>query len=325
MALTSVFYDGYVTESDRAANRAGSPSYGVYGLTDFKVTAHPSIPFAVLVKAGRAFGHGVTDTAAVDQVVNCESLTGTNTLRWDLIVVRRNWQPALGGPSTLEVIQVGTNPVVPDAPMRKVGPGVEDDQPIALVQWNGGASAPFQIVDLRTWPGDGGGYVAVVDLVRTFLDDVGTRLHINGADWVCRPGDNDTKEWARLDLQASTKYGLVQPTGYDISGNVYVEQMSGRRRITVDVNVTRTGAAGTIPSNDWASFGAVLPTVARGDADPKYVPVSVVGGSVSTATNNLHATVFLNPSNGVMQIRGLSAFTWQKGALFSLNATYFIP
>jgi hypothetical protein len=325
MALTSVFYDGIVTETDRAKNRAGSPSYGVYGPEDFEVTAHPSIPFAVLVKAGRAFGHGVTDIAIEDQVVNCTPLAGPSTLRWDLIVVRRNWQPALGGPSTLESIQVGTFPVVPESPMRKVGPGVEDDQPIALVQWNGGTSAPFQILDLRLWTGDGGGLVAVEDLVRTFVKDVGTRVHINGADWVYRPGDNNVPEWARLDLQANTKYGLVQPNGYAITGNVYVDQLSGRRRITLDVNVTRTGNAGTIPSNDWASFGAVLPTAARGDADPKYVPVSVVGGSVSTATNNLHATVFLNPSNGVMQIRGLSAFTWQKGALFSLNMSYFIP
>jgi hypothetical protein len=34
--------------------------------------------------------------------------------------------------------------------------------------------------------------------------------------------------------------------------------------------------------------------------------------------------VVLNPASGVMQIRGLSDFTWQKGALFSLNTDYYI-
>ncbi|MFF1382764.1 hypothetical protein ACFVWT_04280 [Arthrobacter sp. NPDC058288] len=190
MALTSVFYDGVVTETDRAKNLAGSPEYGVYGIDDFKVTAHPSIPYNVLVKAGRAHGHGVTDEAAIDQIVPCDTLaTGA---RWDLIAVRRNWQPALGGPSTLVAITAGATAEIPAA--RKVGPGVEDDQPIALVKWKGGLSAPETIIDLRVWAGNGGLY-AKDDLVRTYLTRVGTEVNINGALWVCSLGANGTTTW----------------------------------------------------------------------------------------------------------------------------------
>ena len=44
--------------------------------------------------------------------------------------------------------------------------------------------------------GDGGGLVANHDLVRSFLNKTGTRLLINGTDWVRRVGLNDTPEWA---------------------------------------------------------------------------------------------------------------------------------
>src|SRR6478752_1806428 len=130
MALTSVYYDGPVTETDRAKNLAGVPEYGVYGPEDFKVTSHPTIANAVIVKAGKAHGWGVTDTAAEDQVVNCTPLS-VGQSRWDMIVIRRNWQPALGGPSTLVAVQAGGTPTLPAT--RKVGPGVEDDQPLFFV------------------------------------------------------------------------------------------------------------------------------------------------------------------------------------------------
>lgn len=190
MALTSVFYDGPVTETDRAKNRGGVPDYGVYGVGDFEVKAHPSIPYAVLVTAGRAHGFGVTDEAAIDQVVQCDTLaSGT---RWDLIVVRRNWQPALGGPSTLVAIPAGTTAAIPAA--RKVGPGVEDDQPIALVKWTGGLSAPAQIIDLRIWASNGALY-ARDELVLTYLTGIGTEINVNGVLWRSVIGANNIVSW----------------------------------------------------------------------------------------------------------------------------------
>jgi hypothetical protein len=192
MALTSVFYDGPVTETDRAQNLAGSPEYGVYGVDDFRVTAHPSIPYAVLVKAGKAHGHGVTDTATVDQVVQCQTLSSGT--RWDMITLRRNWQP-VGGLSTLEAVNAGSAPQIP--PARKVGPGVEDDQPLFLVKWQGGTSAPVQFIDLRVWASNGG-MIAKDDLVRNYLDTVGTEVNINGVVWSYQIGANEIPAWAKV-------------------------------------------------------------------------------------------------------------------------------
>jgi len=192
MALTSVYYDGPVTETDRAKNLAGAAEYGVYGPGDFKVTAHPSIPYAVLVKAGRAHGHGVTDTAAEDQVVQCDPISSGT--RWDLITVRRDWRNALGGPSTLMALQAGADPAIPAT--RKVGPGVEDDQPLFLVKWQGGTSAPIQFIDLRVWAGNGGLF-ANDDMVRTYLSTVGTEVNIKGAIWRLTIGANESLAWVK--------------------------------------------------------------------------------------------------------------------------------
>lgn len=194
MPLISTYYDGPVTESDRAKNPAGRAEYGVYGNEDFRVVAHPSIPYAVLVKKGRAHGHGVTDEATVDQVVNCPSLT--SGVRWDLIVVRRNWQPELGGPSTLEAIEAGNEARIPAE--RKVGPGVEDDQPIALVKWQGGVSAPVEFRDLRVWSNNAGMF-AVDPLARQYLAKIGTRVKIAGEVWSYERLSATETDWVNED------------------------------------------------------------------------------------------------------------------------------
>jgi hypothetical protein len=318
MALTSSFYDGVVTESDRARNRAGAPTYGVAGEIDFKVTAHPSIPYAVLVKAGQAFGHGVTDTAVADQVVQCATLaTGT---RWDLIVVRRNWQPALGGPSTLEVIQVGTLPTIPEPPARKVGPGVEDDQPIFLVKWQGGTSAPVAFIDLRTWTGDGGGLVAKDDLVRTFLKEPGTRIHISstGIDWLRRVGDNDTSEW--VDVTAPKVYAPQTVTNWETTGTITTERAGSLRRVTVDLQFKRTGPDTPLTNVGLVPLSTPIPAGARGASPTKYVPVWLSGGG-----NNIMIGATLNTSTGLVNLEAiLDPITIKKNAQFSLNLSYYI-
>lgn len=192
MALTSVFYDGVVTETDRAKNRAGAPDYGVYGISDFEVKPHPSIPYAVLVTKGKAHGWGVTDEATEDQVVQCDTISSGT--RYDLIVDRRNWQPAAGGPSLLVAIPGGATAEIPAS--RKVGPGVEDDQPLALVEWKGGLSAPNRIIDLRVWASNGGLY-AKDDLVRTYLTGIGTEVNINGTVWSLQLGANSLATWVK--------------------------------------------------------------------------------------------------------------------------------
>lgn len=263
MALKSVFYDGAVTESDRASNRAGAADYGVYGANDFKVTAHPSIPYAVLVKAGRAHGHGVTDEAEIDQVVNCPSLaSGT---RWDLIVVRRNWQPELGGPSVLVPLTAGADPVIPGS--RKVGPGVEDDQPLFFVKWQGGVSAPDEFIDMRVWAGNSG-LVATSTKVMDYLGKVGTAVVINGVTWRYAFGTNNVLGWKSdaPDVRAISLAGGYASLGAGYSAPATRKHADGL--VHMDGAIGASGASVNVDKTRPNRFKV-------GDVDPAHVPAGI--------------------------------------------------
>lgn len=283
MALTSVYYDGPVTESQRAQNRTGAAQYGVYGPEDFKVTPHPSIANAVIVKAGRAHGYGVTDTADIDQIVNCTPLS-VGQSRWDLIVVRRNWQPALGGPSTLVAMHAGGLPVIPA--QRKVGPGVEDDQPLAFIKWQGGTSAPVEFIDLRVHSANGGLY-AKSDLVRTYLNGVGTEVNINGAVWALQLGLNDIPEWKKLEEVGKVPLFATSGarSGTPPAGTQFLVQ-AGSAVLPSEVN-----GYGTIWLSPFPN-GIVSAVVTNGDANE-----TGRGWSASITAANKDA-LYVNLSNG---------------------------
>jgi hypothetical protein len=116
-----------------------------------------------------------------------------------------------------------------------------------------------------------------------------------------------------------TRLTPLAVTGYSITGDIFTENKGTYKDVKVTLNVTRTGADGLIPTT-FASFGAVLPIGARGVSIDHYLPVSISGGST-----NVHATVFLNTSTGVLQIKGTSAFTFTAGSLFTLSVSYTVP
>lgn len=293
----------------------GAATYGVRSPTDWKVTAVSGADRTVSIAAGRGWGLGVIDKTVTNDTIQLDPIVSGS--RWDLIVCRRDPTPT-GGESKFMKINGGATPVIPGA--RLSGPGIHD-QPLALVQVTAGTTQPTAIIDIRCWAANGG-MVAADDLARSYLNQLGTAVWIDDLLWRYQPGLNDIPEWV---TGGAKEFSPLTVAGYSLTGKVDMQSAGQTKtRVTVDINVTRTGAAGAIPKDDWASFGAVIPDIARGNANPKYVPVAVIGGTTSTATTNAHATVFLNPSNGVMQIRGLSTFTWNPGALFSLNLSYLI-
>jgi hypothetical protein len=77
-----------------------------------------------------------------------------------------------------------TAPIIP--PGRTTGPGVVDEQPIALVQVTAGVASPTAYIDLRVWAGNGG-VIADNWLALTYLDSLGTSLYTN----------NDGKRYTR--------------------------------------------------------------------------------------------------------------------------------
>jgi hypothetical protein len=195
MAFTSIGYDGSVNERQWAelVPSVGSSTYGVKGAGDLKVTAVPGQPGVVSVAAGSGWGHGVYDTQPTNTTIACDSITSGT--RWDLIALRRDWQPLAGGPTTVAKVTGTTDKVIPGT--RKQSPGVEDDQPLALVQWTAGQTQPTAIIDLRCWAGNGG-LVANDELALTYLAKLGAAVRIGPTLWAYRPGANDVPSWAKV-------------------------------------------------------------------------------------------------------------------------------
>jgi len=288
----------------------GSGTYGVRSGSDWAVTAVTGADRTVSIAPGFGWGSGVTDQTVANETIQLDTVTSGS--RWDLIVARRDWTPTAGETKFMK-INGGSTKAIPGG--RLMTPGGIDDQPLALVQVTAGQTQPTAIVDLRCWANNGG-MVAKDELVKGYLNKLGTELYIAGVEWRYVPGANDVPEWVASG--SVTSYAPIQVSGYSITGSIDSEQVGTKRRITVDLNVTRTGADIVI-STTFAGFGPILPTGVRGSAPQKYIAVALSGG-----TNNNHATVFLNPVDGSMSVKGVSSFTWNTGALYTLNLSYYI-
>jgi len=206
MAIESVGYDGPVDEVGFSTMipSVGASEYGVAGPSDWAATAHPSTAQAVNIAIGAGWGHGVYDTS--DSVVTVQCSPITSGTRWDLIVMDRDWQSA-GGLSQFVSITGGLTKALPE---RLKGRGVHDQQPLWLVQWEAGHTQPRAYVDLRLWAGNGGMY-AVDDLVRTYVEKVGSLVNINGSLWA-RQISNGSGAWVKLsDLGRIPLFGAGNP------------------------------------------------------------------------------------------------------------------
>jgi len=199
--ITTGYGNTYSTEGWATAHPTiGLATYGVRSPGDWKVTAVPGQDRTVSIAVGRGFGGAVTDKTFENETLQLDPVE--SGVRWDIIACRRNWITATssfskvnGGPNM--VLTLGRQSVI----------GNIDEQPLALVRVAAGEQVPSEIIDLRTWSGDGGGIVAAHELVKSFLNKTGTRLNINGVDWVRRVGADGDLEW--VDVSKATLHGIA--------------------------------------------------------------------------------------------------------------------
>ncbi|WP_374978090.1 hypothetical protein ACEYYH_10440 [Microbacterium trichothecenolyticum] len=176
MTIVSKGYEGTVNYADWAllTSHLGA-QYSVFGADSFGVS-FGAADREVIVAPGRAAGQGILDTS--DAPVSLVGASVGSGSRWDLIALRRDWTTSETVPV---LIQGAATKAIPAT--REDEPGSTDDQPLALVRFAAGQTAPQEVVDLRCWHGDGG--VAAKDLlVRDFLTRIGTRVWIQGITWV---------------------------------------------------------------------------------------------------------------------------------------------
>jgi hypothetical protein len=238
----------------------GSSNYGVSGPNDLKVTPHATMDRGVNIATGSAWGYGVLDTS--DATISLQGATVGSGTRWDLVVVRRNWS-GTGGSTTVVIVQGTASKVLPS---RNTTPGTIDDQPIALVQFTAGQSAPTAIVDLRCWSRNGG-LVARDDLALTYLKEPGASIMISGIQWNCELDSNGNTVWTTFRGGYAPLFGVGPGINGDPTGNTQFLIQAGS-------TVQRTDGAGygriTFPKqfpnglltviitngDSWASEGA---------------------------------------------------------------------
>lgn len=175
-------------------NSAAQARFSVEGKEGLKVSALGSLDRGIRIEAGTASGDAVT---TVFRRYETQSLPLPDVAsRWYLVAIRRNWSGS--GTSTLVYLPSGTTaelPPIGDAPtQRSDKPGIESDQPLALVRVTQKDRTVQEIIDLRCWAGPGG--VEVVHrLALNYLAEPGASVKLGSSTWRYEAQANGVWDW----------------------------------------------------------------------------------------------------------------------------------
>lgn len=192
MAFVDAGYDGTVDEVQFAKllNR-----YAVVGPDSFKASNVAGADRTLSIANGTALGPGSMNVGTAFSPIQFEAVT-SGTVRWDLVVLRRDWQPP-GGATSIVIIKGGATQVLP---ARNTNPGVIDDQPLYLQQVVAGSTSLGTRVDLRLWAGAGGAE-AGDKLALTYLNHPGAAVKVGSVMHRYELQGNGVWGWQEYPLQ----------------------------------------------------------------------------------------------------------------------------
>lgn len=191
MAFTSYGYDGAITEGPWSlmSYLAGPAAYNIgNSVSNFRVTAVANADRTVSVATGTAFGMGVVDTS--DSVVTKQHDTQATGVRYDLVVLRRDWAT---NTTSVEIVK-GTSTQDGAFGLRNATRGVVDDQPLALVRIAAGVQTAAIEADLRVW-GYNGGLYAKSALVTWYLNAIGSKVRVQDLVYQLGLDGSDGLKW----------------------------------------------------------------------------------------------------------------------------------
>jgi len=252
MTINSVGFAGTVSDAQWAnmVARVGSAFYSVDDFASFRVTTAVGVR-NLQVAPGGASAFGIY--AVSDAVENLTLPAAASGVRWDLIVLRRNWSTKK---STIEIIPGGSTRALPP---RTVTPGTLVDQPLALVCVAAGSTGIVEIADVRCIVHNGGA-MAYDDLARSYLTHIGTEIRIGNLVWNRVTNAGGTPSWVSTDVTDSSWVAVPRSAKWvGVAG--YATQ------------VRRVGAAcqlrGAVKAEAGASFAslAVVPAQFRPSAN----------------------------------------------------------
>lgn len=255
MAITSIGYGNTIVPDTSTAKwlpRAGMSHYGVAGWSDWRPTIGGAGNRAVTIAAGVGWGWNIVDTNSAPAVVNVPSVGSGQ--RYDLIVAHRDWGT---GTTTFAVVEGGSAKVIPP---RDTNPGVEDDQPIAVVRVAAGNNSVLELWDVRVIPAPQG--FAVDPMVLSYFDEVGTSLRLPpwGSDRetvATRYMDGGVEKWGFASVEDT--FWATSLSGIVYSEHFALESMRIRRRqtrVTGRLSVRKLQLAGKTAAESTVTTGA---------------------------------------------------------------------
>lgn len=267
MTISSRFYTGFVNNIEWAeGTRRLGFRYAVGGFDDFKVEVDPTGTRRVKILADGAIatGGGIEDTADADELLTlADAPAGTS--QWHLVGLRRVW----GATNATSVSSI-TGTSTKQLPTRLATPGVEDFQPLALVQITYGETLPTAVADLRTVADNAGLLVAFDDLVRSYMDAPGTMIRVvpptgTAAQWVRAYTAGGTPSWERMWLPTVP----VGATDYD-TGWITLDTLTGWSPVSgIPPQVRRIGHE--------VMFRGRVRTTSGNDVSGSHTPLYVPG------------------------------------------------
>lgn len=314
VAIVSVGYDGTVDETQWAnlIGKAGSSEYGVDLAGDFGVNPVAGQDRTVRVAPGKAWGHGVLDVMDVEQTLQF-ALPASGD-RYDMIVLRRDWQPP-GGSTTLAIVQGSASSVT--LPARNTGTlGVLDDQPIALVRVSAGSTSVSITADLRVWARNGGATAKDTRALQ-YLGALGALVEISGSLWQRRAGSTGA-EWVDL-LKAEDTGWIVSGIGGAWNGpSSYFRYRRRNGQVEVRGRVDR--------NSDF-----LYPVPANGNIDnitiatlpPEFAP-SHVSASLPSGAAGPNASFAVNTDGTVVLAALAPGVSTARGLILTFSGLYFL-
>jgi hypothetical protein len=293
MAITSLFYAG---DTDTVEWAIGSSRVGIryvaHGPNDCKVSVVSNATRTVAIAPGRISGGGVSDYNDADALIELPNVTSGTT--WFLIGARRTWQT--DNETVFDYIEGSSDMVLPPRPTDA---GDEDFQPLALVPVTAGITTPGNPIDLRCVGINGGILVAQHDLVRSYMDEVGTAIRIGSSEWHRVFNASGVASWIDVGSVAMTEtlVGLAATAspidGWQRQGACRLTRQGPMRRL--HLVVTRAGGAPTLSSDERGLLGTrSLAVLHDSDKPPAGDQVQMYGHAVTAAGNRFEASGLIN-------------------------------
>lgn len=309
MAFVDAGYDGTVDESQFARLLY---RYAVVGADDFKASNVAGADRTLSIANGTALGPGSLNVGTAFSPIQFDAVT-SGTMRWDLVVLRRDWQPP-GGNTSIVIIKGGATQVLP---ARNQNPGVIDDQPLYLQQVNAGSTSLGLRIDLRVWVGAGGAEAAD-KLALTYLAQPGAAVKVgedthryeytptNGGSFGWKAYPNPKLVHLELDFRAPRNlagelWGPGSPAQMAAGVNQTSSSNAGQFSFPLNNEVRVTNAG--VYALSWSATGFDKPTGAlmliSRDANSQILASNSIGDG-SRDISASRASIYL-PAGAVIQ------------------------